>query len=107
MIYRLADAYAYSIDKSVVAMLSGVAGGSIVGKIGASFLPFLKVPIAAGITYAVGKTAKAYFASGMTLSKEILLDVFTNARKEADTIDWDKKKIEESDKPSPEEKHPN
>ena len=38
---------------------------------------------------------------------DILLDVFTNARKEADTIDWDKKKIEESDKPSPEEKHPN
>ena len=99
MIYRLADLYGYSIDKSIVSMLAGVAGGSIVGKIGASFLPFLKVPIAAGITYAVGKTAKAYFASGMTLSKDMLEDVFTKARKEADDIDWDKNKVtDEGDK---------
>ena len=97
MIYRLADAYGYSIDETVVAMLGGVAGGSIVGKIGASFLPFLKVPIAAGITYAVGKTAKAYFASGMTLTRDILLDVFINARKKADSIDWSKNKVAESD----------
>lgn len=46
MIYRIANAYGFSIDKSVVAMLSGVAGGSIAGKVGASFLPFLKVPMA-------------------------------------------------------------
>ena len=91
MIYRLADLYGFSIDKSVVTMLCGVAGGSIAGKLGASFLPFLKVPIAAGITYAVGKAAKAYFASGMNLSKDELVEVFTNARKDADNIDWDKK----------------
>jgi len=97
MIYKLADAYGYSIDKTVITMLAGIAGGSIVGKIGASFLPFLKVPIAAGVTYAVGKAAKAYFASGMTLSRDSLLDVFTNARKEADTIDWDKHKVEDSE----------
>ena len=96
MIYRIADAYGFSIDKSVVAMLGGLAGGSIAGKIGASFLPFLKVPIAAGITYAVGKAAKAYFASGMTLSRDGLAEVFTNARKEADDIDWDKNKETEN-----------
>ena len=95
MIYRIAEVYGFSIDKSVVAMLSGVAGGSIAGKLGATFLPFLKIPIAAGITYAVGKTAKAYFASGMTLSMDNLKGIFSNARKEADTIDWNKKKIEE------------
>lgn len=95
MIYRLAEVYGYSIDKSVVTMLAGVAGGSILGKLGASFLPFLKVPIAAGITYAVGKAAKGYFASGMTLPREILMDVFTNARKEADDIDWNEHKAEE------------
>ena len=94
MIYRIAETYGFSIDKSVVAMLGGVAGGSIAGKLGASFLPFLKVPIAAGITYAVGKAAKAYFASGMTLSKDALVDVFTNARKEADDIDWNENKAE-------------
>ena len=88
MIYRIAEAYGYKVDKAVVAMLAGVAGGSLAGKLAASFIPFLKVPIAAGITYAVGKTAKAYFASGMTLSKEALKQEFTQAQKEADGIDW-------------------
>ena len=96
MIYRIAGAYGFSIDKSVVAMLGGVAGGSIAGKLGATFLPFLKVPIAAGITYAVGKAAKAYFASGMTLSQDVLGDVFTKARKEADDIDWNENKVTEN-----------
>ena len=94
MIYRIAETYGYEIDKSVVAMILGVCGGSIVGKITASFLPFLKVPIAAGITYAVGKTAKAYFESGMTLSQEDMKDVFKNSRTEADGIDWNKKEAE-------------
>ena len=94
MIYRLANNYDCKIDESVVAMLLGVSGGSIVGKIAASFLPFLKVPIAAGITYAIGKTAKAYFESGMTLSKEDMTDVFINSRTEADGIDWNKKEAE-------------
>ena len=49
---------------------------------------------AAGITYAVGKTAKAYFASGMMLSKDELMDVFTRSRKEADNIDWRERKVE-------------
>lgn len=95
MIYRIAETYGYKIDKSVVAMLLGACGGSCAGKITASFLPFLKVPIAAGITYAVGKTAKAYFESGMTLSQEDMKDVFKNSRKEADGIDWNTKKVEE------------
>ena len=94
MIYRIAETYGYKIDKSVVAMILGVCGGSIAGKIAASFLPFLKVPIAAGITYAVGKTAKAYFESGMTLSQEDMTDVFKNSRKEAEGIDWNKKEAE-------------
>lgn len=97
MIYRVAEAYGYKIDQSVVAMLTGVVGGSFAGKLAASFLPFLKMPIAAGITYAVGKTAKAYFASGMNLSKEALQDEFRNARKEADEIDWNEHKVEEQD----------
>ena len=92
MIYKIAETYGYKIDKSVVAMILGVCGGSIVGKITASFLPFLKVPIAAGITYAVGKTAKAYFESGMTLSEEDMKNVFKKSRTEADGIDWNKTK---------------
>ena len=89
MIYKIAGAYGYAIDKSVVAMLIGIAGSSLSGKVLVSFVPFLKVPIAAGITYAVGKAAKAYFASGMTLSKEILMEEFLKGRKEAEDIDWD------------------
>ena len=96
MIYRIAKTYGYSIDNSVGVMLGSVAGGSIAGKLGASFLPFLKVPIAAGITYAVGKAAKAYFTSGMILSRAALNDVFTIARKEADGIDWKENKTTES-----------
>jgi len=88
MIYRVAETYGYSIDSSVVAMLTGVAGASFVGLLAASLLPFLKIPIAAGVTYAVGKTAKVYFASGMTLTKEQLTQEFTRFRKEADSIDW-------------------
>ena len=76
MIYRIADNYDCKIDDSVVAMLLGVSGGSILGKITASFLPFLKVPIAAGITYAIGKTAKAYFNSGMILSEKDIKIIF-------------------------------
>ncbi len=94
MIYRIAACHGYKIDQTVVSMLAGVAGGSFAGKLLASLVPFLKIPIAAGITYAVGKTAKAYFASGMTLSKEMLKEVFTSARKEADTIDWSKRTVE-------------
>lgn len=89
MIYKIAAAYGYSIDKSVVAMLIGIAGSSLSGKILVSFIPFLKVPLVAGITYAVGKAAKAYFASGMTLSKEILKEEFLKGRKEAEAIDWE------------------
>ncbi|MBQ6474325.1 MAG: hypothetical protein IJJ33_20255 [Victivallales bacterium] len=84
----VAESYGYSIDSSVVAMLTGVAGASFVGLLAASLLPFLKVPIAAGVTYAVGKTAKVYFATGMTLTKEQLKAEFGRFRKEADGIDW-------------------
>ena len=96
MIYRIAETYGYSIDSSVVAMLTGVAGASFVGLLAASLLPFLKVPIAAGVTYAVGKTAKVFFASGMTLTKEQLKAEFTRFRKEADSIDW-KERAKDSD----------
>ncbi len=95
MIYRVAEAYGYQIDKSVVAMLVGVAGGSIAGKLVATLLPFLKIPIAAGITYAVGKMAKAYFASGMTLPEGQLKEIFTKARKEADKINWREHAVED------------
>ncbi|MGN0879613.1 MAG: DUF697 domain-containing protein [Oligosphaeraceae bacterium] len=95
MIQRIGKAYGYKVTESALAMLMGMMGASLAGKLFASFLPFLKVPIAAGVTYAVGRTAKAYFASGMTLSKDLLQQEFDFARKEADRINWKEHTIEE------------
>lgn len=95
MIQRIGKAYGYKVTEAALAMLMGMMGASLAGKLFASFLPFLKVPIAAGVTYAVGRTAKAYFASGMTLSKDRLQQEFDLARKEADRINWKEHTIEE------------
>ncbi len=96
MIYKLGAVYGYAINKAIFTVLAGVTGGSIAGKFAASFLPFLKIPIAAGVTYAVGKAAKAYFESGMTLSREELRQKFLNAEKEAKNTNW-KEQIQKED----------
>ncbi len=99
MIHRIAEVYGYTVDKSVVAMLAGVAGGSLAGKFFASFLPFLKVAIAPSVTYAVGKAAMAYFASGMTLAEDALKQTADAAGQEARKMDWDELKVENPEEP--------
>ena len=93
MIYKLAGVYGIAVDNTIITMLLGCAGGSIVGKIGASFLPFLKIPIAAGVTYGVGKAAKAYFESDMTMDETELKEKFLEGERDAKKRDW--KPIEE------------
>lgn len=88
MIYKLAGVYGIAADDAAVTMLLGCAGGSVAGKVGASFLPFLKVPIAAAVTYGVGKAAKAYFESGMTLNEEQVKNAFLAGEREAKKRDW-------------------
>ena len=88
MIYKLAGVYGVAVDETVKTMLLGCAGGSIAGKLAASFLPFLKVPIAAGITYGVGKAAKAYFESNMTLNSYELKNAYLAGEQEAKKIEW-------------------
>ena len=88
MIYKLAGVYGIAVDSTVITMLLGCAGSSIMGKIGASFLPFLKVPIAAAVTYGVGKATKAYFESEMTLSPSELKAEFIAGEREAKKRDW-------------------
>lgn len=95
MIYRIGAVYGYAVDKSILTMLAGVAGGSIAGKLAASFLPFLKIPIAAGITYGVGKAAKAYFESGMTLDMDDLKEKFIEGEKESKNTNWKENQIKE------------
>ena len=88
MIYRIAETYGYDIDSSIVSMLIASVGGTFTRRLLFSLLPILKIPIAAGITYAMGKVAKVYFASGMTMSREALRIEFTKARRKASRIDW-------------------
>jgi uncharacterized protein (DUF697 family) len=88
MIYRIGAAYGYAVDDRIIAGIVGCIGGSLVGKMSASFLPFVKAPIAAAVTYGVGAAAKGYFASGMTLGNEELKEVFRKARNEAESFDW-------------------
>jgi len=95
MIYRLAELYGIPVDDTVITVILGCAGGSIVGKIAASLLPILKIPIAAGITYAVGKAAQTYFESDMKLDEAELRETFLEEEREAKKRDW--KPVEEEE----------
>jgi uncharacterized protein (DUF697 family)/ethanolamine utilization protein EutP (predicted NTPase) len=97
MIHKLAGIYGFAADKSIIAMLGGVAGGSFAGKLIASFLPGLKIAIAAGVTYGVGKAAKAYFESDMNLGIDILKEKFKMGEKESKSTDWEKNKIDDDE----------
>lgn len=88
MLYKLAELYGIAADNTLITMLLGCAGGSIAGKVGASFLPFLKIPIAAAVTYGVGKAAKAYFESDMTMNEDELRREFLAGEREAKKKDW-------------------
>lgn len=88
MIHKIGKAYGYAVDQTMMTMLLGVAGGSIAGKIAASVVPFLKIPIAAGVTYGVGKATKAYFESGKSLLLDDLKMKFKEGVEEANEKDW-------------------
>ncbi|NLF60913.1 MAG: DUF697 domain-containing protein [Lentisphaerae bacterium] len=90
MIHKLGNVYGYAVNETIITMLLGCIGGSVAGKFAASFLPFLKIPIAAGITYGVGKAAKAYFESDMTLDANALKKKFLEGEKEAKSQNWKK-----------------
>lgn len=81
MITRLASLYGISVNNAVITMILGCCGASFLGKLGASFLPILKIPIAASITYGVGQAAKAYFASGMKLSEQEMRSISEREQK--------------------------
>ena len=97
MVFRLGNLYGYSVGQNVLSMLGGIAGGSFAGKLLASFLPGLKIAIAAGVTYGVGKAAQAFFRSGMKLNEAELKRKFEEAKKEAKKTDWKEHQVEEED----------
>ena len=66
----LKTSFGYATDKAALVSFLGCIGASIGGMALASWVPLLKVPIAAGITYAVGKAAQVYFESNMKLDQK-------------------------------------
>ena len=88
MIHKRASWYGIAADKKTVSMIMGCSGGTIAGKLAATLIPGLKVPIAAGITYGIGKAAKAYFESGMTITSDDLKRKYLDGEREAKKIDW-------------------
>ena len=95
MIYRLGNLYGFSVGENILSSLTGVAGASLAGKLIASFLPGLKIAIAAGITFGVGKAAKSFFKSGMTLSQEQLKREYERAKDEAKKTNWEEHQVKE------------
>ena len=88
MIHQLAELYGMPADDAVVTMILGCTGGSIAGKFAATLLPFLKIPIAASVTYAVGKVAQAYFETGMKLDESELREMFQKEERKARKREW-------------------
>ena len=81
MIHRIGKSFGYELDESAIANFVACLGASVGGKLAASLLPFLKAPIAAGVTYAVGMTAKEYFAAGMNVGPTVLRHKFRSVRR--------------------------
>ena len=89
MIMRIGSVYGETVGKNVIGILTGIAAGSVAGKFLATLMPpGLKSVVAASVTYGLGKTAKAYFRSGKTLSKEALREEFLKSKKEAKNHEW-------------------
>lgn len=88
MIYKIGSCYGYAVDQTVLASFLGCLGASIAGKLAASIIPFLKAPIAAAVTYGVGRAAMAYFESDMQLGTEELKEIFNSAKQKGKEIKW-------------------
>lgn len=69
MIMKIGAAYGIPVSKTMITTFLGVLGASFAGKGIASFLPGLKIPIAAAVTYGVGKAAQVWFENERKLSQ--------------------------------------
>lgn len=88
MFFKVGKTYGYATDKAALVSFLGCIGASIGGMALASWVPLLKVPIAAGITYAVGKAAQVYFESNMKLDQKKLKKIFEAEFKVGKKMDW-------------------
>lgn len=91
MINRIGSAYGFTVTSSIITGIIGAAGAGIAGMTLASFLPGFKIVIAASITYGIGKAAKSYFESDMSLSPNELNKIYKENKKDAKSVDWKSK----------------
>ena len=84
MIPRLCDLRGVELETGAIAGLIGSLGASFVGQTVFTFIPFppLQVPMAVGITYAVGKAANAWLDAGRPDDLSQFKEMYEQARKE-------------------------
>lgn len=84
MITRLCDLRGVELETGAIAGLIGSLGASFVGQTIFTIIPFppLQVPMAVGITYAVGKAANAWLDAGQPQDLERFKEIYEQARKE-------------------------
>lgn len=84
MITRLCDLRGVELETGAIAGLIGSLGASFVGQTVFTFIPFppLQVPMAVGITYAVGKAANAWLDAGRPDDLSQFKEMYEQARKE-------------------------
>lgn len=84
MITRLCDLRGVELETGAIAGLIGSLGASFVGQTVFTFIPFppLQVPMAVGITYAVGKAANAWLEAGRPDDLSQFKEMYEQARKE-------------------------
>lgn len=84
MITRLCDLRGVELETGAIAGLIGSLGASFVGQTVFTVIPFppLQVPMAVGITYAVGKAANAWLDAGRPDDLSQFKEMYEQARKE-------------------------
>ena len=84
MITRLCDLRGVEVETGAIAGLIGSLGASFVGQTIFTMIPFppLQVPMAVGITYAVGKAAVAWLDAGQPSDLSTFKGLYEKARKE-------------------------
>ncbi len=84
MITRLCDLRGVELETGAIAGLIGSLGASFVGQTVFTFIPLppLQVPMAVGITYAVGKAANAWLDAGRPDDLSQFKEMYEQARKE-------------------------
>jgi len=76
MILRIGNAYGIPVTESMISGFSGIIAASAAGKTIASWIPGVKIGIAAAVTYGVGKAAQRWFENDMQMSEAEIETVF-------------------------------